>query len=307
MRDIHLPRMKQTSPLNLLQTGYQLGPTYPNTVVSLHSVTDVTKLRTSATFSVVRKTEHIQMNTSPTWRPPSPSTTLIQSYNRQSYMVCADIPTYPAHILSSHTCSFALIHRPNMDGTFSVAVYYYRNGIRHQQQHINQLPKKPKFHHLAGDTWNRHISTALIRNAHKLWTSRCTEVHKGTADTQYTKDQEETIAQLYRFYDKVAQLNPTHRKIIFSQPIETHIKHGQRHIKNWIRRNAKTVKKFIAIQQKQTQRQPSILQFFHPKHTKHKTHNDLQSFHPSHTKHKPYQDTNSTTTQSELTTLESGC
>ena len=135
---------------------------------------------------------------------------------------------------------------------------------QHQQQYINNLPTKPPYHHTAGDAWNKHLSITLTQQAYKLWTTRCSEVHNSTEPQKLSKEEEETIAQLHRFYEKAGLIAPTDRKLIFSYEIDYHIQKGHKHIKKWIQRNAKVVKKLIDRHTKNIDRQRTILQYFKP-------------------------------------------
>ena len=111
---------------------------------------------------------------------------------------------------------------------------------QHQQIHNNNNSQLPQTH-LAGDIWNKKISTALIHQAHRLW----------------------SIAQLQRFYQNADLLDPTVRQAIFSIPMEEHIKKGGKHITQWIQRNAKTVKKLKQMRKKQLSTgQSTITRFF---------------------------------------------
>ena len=110
-----------------------------------------------------------------------------------------------------------------------------------QHQQLHQIDTNTPHSPLAGDIWNRKISSALIRQAHQIWITRCSEVHD-TSPT-YSKAQLETIAQLHRLYQNSELLPYTDRQKIFSDPIDTHIAKGCKHISLWIRRNAKAIKK----------------------------------------------------------------
>jgi hypothetical protein len=164
----------------------------------------------------------------------------------------------------------------------------------HQQNFVNITPYQHS--HLAGDTWNRKVSTTLIQ-AHSLWTSRCSEVHD--RPHTFTKAELEANAQIQRFYDQSTTLSSALRDAIFSTPIEIHIEKGPKHITQWIRRNAKILKRMQAISKKQlTIGQPTITQFFRP--ISHRTTPHLNNRLIVTTINKPQ-------TQSELTTLERGC
>ena len=64
-----------------------------------------------------------------------------------------------------------------------------------QQPHINNLHNKPPFHHLAGDTWNKYISTALIRQAYRLWSARCDEIQHNTPIPDKPKNKQNLMEQ----------------------------------------------------------------------------------------------------------------
>ena len=64
-------------------------------------------------------------------------------------------------------------------------------------------------------------------------------------------------------YDQAPLLNPSDRQSIFHLSIDQHIDKGPKHVKQWIRRNAKTLKKLHAIRKKNLSiEQPMITQFF---------------------------------------------
>ena len=67
-----------------------------------------------------------------------------------------------------------------------------------------------------------------------------------------TKSQLESIAQLQRFYQNADLLDPTAKQAMFSIPMEEHIKKGEKYITQWIRRNAKTIKKLKQMRKKTT-------------------------------------------------------
>ena len=48
---------------------------------------------------------------------------------------------------------------------------------QHQQIHNNNNSQLPQTH-LAGDIWNKKISTTLIHQAHRLWSTRCSKIHQ---------------------------------------------------------------------------------------------------------------------------------
>ena len=107
---------------------------------------------------------------------------------------------------------------------------------QHQQVHQNNTSTHSS--PLAGDIWNRKVSSALIRQAHHIWiTTGCREVHDTSHN--YSTAQLETLAQLHRLYQNSEVLSQTDQQKIFSEPIDTHIAKGCKHIELWIRRNAK--------------------------------------------------------------------
>ena len=134
---------------------------------------------------------------------------------------------------------------------------------QHQQIHNNNNSQLPQTH-LAGDIWNKKISTALIHQAHRLW----------------------SIAQLQRFYQNADLLDPTVRQAIFSIPMEEHIKKGGKHITQWIQRNAKTVKKLKQMRKKQLSTgQSTITRFF--SHTTQNIPTDLPIAPPARSHNRP--------------------
>jgi hypothetical protein len=125
-----------------------------------------------------------------------------------------------------------------------------------QQAYSTNQSKKPN--ELAGDTWNKHISSELIRQAHTLWIDRCNEVHEANGTEEKTKEEKETIAQLHRLYEKSKIFLNINKQAIFNTPIAEHIKKGTHHIKQWIRRNAKTIRTMTDNETKRHKRQMTI-------------------------------------------------
>ena len=128
---------------------------------------------------------------------------------------------------------------------------------QHQQVHQNNTNTHSS--PLAGDIWNRKISSALIRQAHQIWITRCSEVHETSHN--YTTAQLEAIAQLQRLYQNSELLSQTDQQKIFSEPIENQIAKGCKHIELWIRRNAKTIKKLHSKRRHVASQRP-ITHFF---------------------------------------------
>jgi hypothetical protein len=111
---------------------------------------------------------------------------------------------------------------------------------------------------LIGDTWNKKLSLALIRQAHKLWIARCNEIHQKSSDTATT----EITAQLQKIYDQASHLPPSQRPAFFHKPISQHIKAGISHMTSWVSRNINPVKRMVSKATRITPGQITITKFF---------------------------------------------
>jgi hypothetical protein len=127
----------------------------------------------------------------------------------------------------------------------------------YQQQYLNT--NRGNKNELAGDTWNKNVSTTLIREAHRLWIQRCDEVHDNTSTNTTPTETKEIIAHITTLYETSNSLPLKHQNALFQTPITEHIRKGKRHMKQWIRRNTNTLKKMKQHESIRNARQLTLL------------------------------------------------